>query len=213
MHKCYIKSLKRWHQIQNWIGKNILSKRTSRKYRLISILIEQNNNHAQRVHKIKFRSSFKVATSNSQGLCSVDQHSNVIFTKFYRRCFSVGCCNFTDVVMASSYNVVITTSFRRWYYDVASTLRQLCEEHKMWAIHGQMVTFLQTCLKVVKKFNKDMAFLWYAATIFWHQTQFVISLSYSKSSPKKCFQNFQRCQEWGVVVLPPKTLQKEVSPL
>ena len=67
--------------------------------------------------------------------------------------------------MASSYNVIETSS-RRWYYDVASTLGQLCEEHKMWDIHGQMVTFLQTCLKVVKKFNKDMAFVWYAGTIF-----------------------------------------------
>ena len=34
-----------------------------------------------------------------------------------------------------------TTFSQRPYYDVAPTLRQLCEESKMWTIYGRTVIF------------------------------------------------------------------------
>ena len=71
-----------------------------------------------------------------------------------------------NAVMATSiqcrdHNVKFTTSSRRRYYDIASILRQLCEELKIWSIHGHMLTILQQCVKNVKIFNDIMTFVWY----------------------------------------------------
>ena len=89
-----------------------------------------------------------------------------------------------NAVMATSIqrrdqNFKFTTSSRRRYYDIASTLRQLCEERKVWSIHGHMLTILQQCVKNVKIFNDITTFVWYAGPIpiSWHQI-----LSYSKIS-------------------------------
>ena len=72
--------------------------------------------------------------------------------------------NIIDVVMAtliqhSKLNVKFTTSSQRRYYDVLPTLCQVCEECQMWTIHVHMVTFLQPCLKIVKKFNNEIIFI------------------------------------------------------
>ena len=96
-----------------------------------------------------------------------------------------------DVVMLTptqrcNCNVKFTTSFRRWCYNVAPTLHQLCEERKMWNIHGQIVIFPQLCLEVVKKFNSDMAFDWYAGSI--SDTKFSpLFPSHTLKVPKNCF--------------------------
>ena len=78
-----------------------------------------------------------------------------------------------DVEMATSIqrcncNFKFLTSSRRWYYDVATTLRQLYKERKRKIIHGHMVTFPQSYLKIVKNFINDMTFVWYAGLILWH---------------------------------------------
>ena len=91
-----------------------------------------------------------------------------------------------DVEMAMSIqrcnnNVKFTTSSQCRYCDVAPTLRQLCEECKMFTIHDHVVTFPQPCIKVAKTSNNDTAFVWYAVHI-----QSVIFLSYYKGS-KNCF--------------------------
>ena len=65
-------------------------------------------------------------------------------------------------------NVKFITSSRRWYYDVETTLRQLYKERKRQIIHGHMLTFPQSYLKIVKNFINDMTFVWYAGLILWH---------------------------------------------
>ena len=75
-----------------------------------------------------------------------------------------------DYLMAASLqrpnrNLKFKTSIRRRYYEVVPTLRQLCKEHQMWAIHDHIVTFPQACLKVVEKFNNPTKFVWYAGSI------------------------------------------------
>ena len=78
-----------------------------------------------------------------------------------------------DVEMLTSIqryncNVKFITSSRRWYYDVETTLRQLYKERKRQIIHGHMLTFPQSYLKIVKNFINDMTFVWYAGLILWH---------------------------------------------
>ena len=82
-----------------------------------------------------------------------------------------------DVVMATSiqhnHNVGIT-----------SVLSQLCEECEMWTIHDHMIAFPEPCIKALQKFHNDMVLVWYAGSIFWHQSLSIISPWYSKSSHK-----------------------------
>ena len=56
------------------------------------------------------------------------------------------------------------------------------KERKMWTIHDRMLTHPKPCFKGVKKFNNDIAFVWYTGSILLHQIQSIISLSYCKSS-------------------------------
>ena len=74
------------------------------------------------------------------------------------------------VVMVTSihfcnFNVKFTICSRRRYKDVASTLRQLCKERKIWTIHGHMVTFPNFYLKAAEKFINDITFIWYTGPI------------------------------------------------
>ena len=78
--------------------------------------------------------------------------------------------NIMNYLMAASLqrpngNLKFKTSFRRRYYEVVPTLRQLCKEHQTWDIHDHIVTFLQACLKVVEKINNPTKFVWYAGSI------------------------------------------------
>lgn len=86
-------------------------------------------------------------------------------------------------------DIRFTTSCWSWYYDVVATLRQLSEECEMWTIHP------------IWRHLHKLACL-YAGSILWHQTQVIISRSYSKRSPKKCFQKVK----WWVAVLQSETL-------
>lgn len=69
------------------------------------------------------------------------------------------------LIQRCNRNVKFATFFRRWYYDIAPRLCQRSGEHQMWTIHGHMVTFPQPYLKVVKKLNNNMIFVWYAELI------------------------------------------------
>ena len=94
-----------------------------------------------------------------------------------------------NVLMAISIqrglvNVKFTKAYQRWYYVETTTLRQVWEKRKMWTIIGRFIPFPQPCLKVVKKFNNGMTFVWYAGSILWYQIQSFLSLSNSKSFQK-----------------------------
>ena len=76
-------------------------------------------------------------------------------------------------------NAVLTTLLQCWNINVkpqrlldisitmlhAPTLHWLSRERKTWTIHGDMVTFPQPCLEVVKKFINNMTFVWYSGLI------------------------------------------------
>ena len=75
-----------------------------------------------------------------------------------------------DVALATlmqrwNVNVKFTTSSQDQYYDIAPTLHRLWKERKTWTIHGDMVTFPQPCLKVVKKIINGITFIWYSGLI------------------------------------------------
>ena len=72
------------------------------------------------------------------------------------------CCNYE-----------IATSKLQLHHEVAPTLRQLCKQLKIWAIHGHMVKFPQLYLKIVEKFIHDIIFIWYAGSTLWLQVQLI----------------------------------------
>ena len=51
-------------------------------------------------------------------------------------------------------DVKFTKSTQHWYYDVAPTLGQLCEERQMGS-NGFMVTSPKCYVKVIKKINNQ----------------------------------------------------------
>ena len=55
--------------------------------------------------------------------------------------------------------------FRRRYYNVAPTLRQLCKKRPTGTIHDRTVIFQQPCFKAAEKINNDIRFLWYVGYV------------------------------------------------
>lgn len=81
------------------------------------------------------------------------------------------------------YNVFSKSILRRCISVVSALGRTSNVDYSWW--YGSLA-FPSFCLRVVKKINNDMAFLWYARLILWHQIQFMVPLSNSKC-PKNCF--------------------------
>ena len=69
------------------------------------------------------------------------------------------------LIQRGTRNVKLITSSRLRYRTISTTLCQLCEERQMWIIHGNIVAYAQPCLKVVKKFNNNIAFVSYSGSI------------------------------------------------
>ena len=95
--------------------------------------------------------------------------------------------------LSSQYiiNFVMATSIWRWnrdfkfpmyfwyqYNNVAATLCSLCKERQIWITYGCMITIWQPCLKITKKINNDMVFVWYAGSNSWHENHVTIFLSF-----------------------------------
>lgn len=122
----------------------------------------------------------EIATSNSQFLRKVSatrsnsqrcsNTASMLDSKFGSQ--HIMNLVFTTLMQRFSRSVKFTTSSRRRYYDVGPTLRQRCEELKMWtwSHHGHIVTFPQSCLKVLKTFSNGTAFVWYEGSLLWHPT-------------------------------------------
>ena len=70
-------------------------------------------------------------------------------------------------------NDEIATSKLQLLHEVAPTLRQLCKQLKICAIHGHMVKFPQLYLKIVEKFIHDIIFIWCAGSTLWLQVQLI----------------------------------------
>ena len=118
-----------------------------------------------------------------------------------------------DVVIATSiqrrnyyinFDIDITTlhqrcgTFAKSVKCGSSTLWHLCEECQMWIIHGSVVTFLQFCLRVVKKINNDMTFVCYTRLIMWYRIQTIVSFSHF---PSHCFQKLvlKGSERWTMI--------------
>ena len=135
--------------------------------------------------------NIEIATSYSKFLHNIDNETssshctNVVSTLDSK----LTSKHILNVLMKTSIqrghvNVEFTKAYQRWYYFETTTLRQVWEKRKMWIIIGRIIPFPQPCLKVVKKFNNDMTFVWYAGSIFWYQIQSFVSFSNSKSFQK-----------------------------
>lgn len=117
-------------------------------------------------------------------------------TSYLQRCTNVAStlkvtsqCILNIVIAKSkqrwNHDFKFATSYRRWYYDLAPTLRQLCETRWILTIHGLMICDHELCVKVIKKTNDDMTFVWYDRSILWHHIQAIIFLLYYKSVKNK----------------------------
>ena len=122
-----------------------------------------------------------------------------------------------DTVIATSVQrcnryVKFATPSRRRCQGVPPTLRQLWKDCKMWTLDWYMVTFPQPCLKVGKKFFKDVHFSGMHVQNYDIKFSPLFPLHILEIS-KNCFRKVQRYQKQYFAVLQFEILQKNFPTL